>query len=260
MNEYRSPVERAGLLDPGLFHAAAQLDNVEALRMAVENRLRQATRAVEDSDGKLRGLGLAEDDPVVESSRQMLAGLMELERSATKVLERVMKRHPLGEWQRSRVGVGAKQLARLLASIGDPYWNLKDDCPRRVSQLWSYCGERVSDQGVAVRRRKLERPNWSTAAKSKVFLVAESAVRSGKAPGSPYYKFYAERKLATVGRLHVAACAPCGPAGKPAAVGSLWSDKHRDVDAKRVLAKEILRELWVEARRIHLKVSEGVLS
>lgn len=62
---------------------------------------------------------------------------------------------------------------------------------------------------------------------------------------------YDKRKAHTEGRTHAAPCVRCGPKGNPAPVGSPWSDGHRHADALRITSKALLRDLWVEARRIH---------
>jgi len=51
--------------------------------------------------------------------------------------------------------------------------------------------------------------------------------------------------------IHNASCVRCGPAGKPALVGSPLSDGHKHARALRAIAKEVLRDLWIEARRLH---------
>lgn len=128
------------LYSPDLYLLAEELNAIEGLRIATENRLRQATRAVEDKDGEVRGAGLPADSPGVVQTTHVLDGLNKIEKAVVKDLERQMRRHPLGAWQRATTGVGEKQLARLLACIGDPYWNTLHDRPRTVSELWAYCG------------------------------------------------------------------------------------------------------------------------
>ena len=64
---------------------------------------------------------------------------------------------------------------------------------------------------------------------------------------------YDERKGATEGRVHAGECVRCGPSGKPAQQGTPWSDAHRHADALRITSKEVLKEIWREARRIHLE-------
>jgi len=265
------------LHDPALYLLAAQLDAIEDLRKATANRHRMATRDVLDSDGHMRGLGLTEDNPAVKRSATMLDALEKIEHEVILGLNRVMRAHPLGEWQRRTRGVGEKQLARLLATIGDPYWNSAEDRPRTVSQLWAYSGlhvlpatsqcqrdtqhppagggvqptggdpghDKADTQegiaGVAARRSKGQRANWSTSAKTRAYLIAESCLKAGS-----YRDVYDDHKKRASAAVHAVSCAPCkAKAGTPLTAG------HQHARAMRAMSKEILKDLWLEARRIH---------
>lgn len=234
------------LFDPMLALQADILDDLERTRIANENRLRQLTRSAVDSDGEERGFGLDASHPDVARTQGLVDALAALEHSATLNLQRALRSHPLGPWVRAQRGVGEKQAARLLAAIGDPYWNDLHDRPRTVSELWAYSGYHVVD-GTAAKRRKGVKSNWSSDAKMRVFLISESIVKAG----GPWRKIYDDRKADTEGRVHVAPCVRCGPSGKPAQPGSEWSKGHRHADALRVLSKELLKGLWLEARRLH---------
>src|SRR5215210_82503 len=130
--------------DPFLYLAAAVLDDTEKVRMGNENRLRILTTPMNhpDANGRGYGFGLTPEHPDVARLAALVQALEQVEKDATKNLERLMRRHPLGAWVRSQPGAGEKQVARLLATIGDPYWNTLHDRPRTVSELWSYCGLR----------------------------------------------------------------------------------------------------------------------
>lgn len=267
------------LYDPTLYLLASQLDAVEDLRKATENRLRQATRSVEDKDGEIRGLGLPDNDPAVAATRTILEGLKKLEHATVLDLQRAMRRHPLGAWQKRQIGVGEKQLARLLAAIGDPYWNTLHNRPRTVSELWAYCGlhtlphgqtavdtqspltvgnqpaDRAPDQsssdthagGIrgAARRRKGQRANWSTNAKTRAYLIAESCSKQSR---SPYRGVYDKRRAATADKIHDRPCPQCNGAGKTDLIASPWRPGHQHADALRIVSKAILRDLWIASR------------
>lgn len=268
------------LAAPFLALAADVLDDAERTRIANENRLRQLTRTEADADGEERGFGLDESHPDVARLAAIVDMLAKVEHDATLNLARMMRKHPLGPWVKVQRGVGEKQAARLLATIGDPYWNTLHDRPRTVSELWAFCGLHVlpasqpmrdthsalaggdssptggdtgqtqrdthaQAAGVAARRQKGQRSNWSTLAKTRAYLIAESMLRAGNR------ETYDRRKAATEGRLHAAPCVRCGPSGKPAQTGTPWSDGHRHADALRITSKELLKQLWREARRIH---------
>lgn len=191
------------LADPVLALAADILDDLEKVKIANENRLRQMTRSVEDSDGEVRGFGFHESHPDVARLASMVEALGRLEHDATLNLQRQLRKHPLHAWAKSQRGVGEKQAARLLAAIGDPYirpeWTNKDDVtlpegPRTVSALWAYCGLHVlpvgdSDHvtgdpqsrtiGVAPRRQRNQQSNWSEIARMRVWNVADKCKVAG---------------------------------------------------------------------------------
>jgi hypothetical protein len=68
---------------------------------------------------------------------------------------------------------------------------------------------------------------------------------------SPYRAIYDARRAATADRVHETPCVRCGPSGKPAQPGTPWSAGHQLADALRIVSKEILKDLWREAKRIH---------
>lgn len=293
-----APSNHGSLFDPALALAADFLDDVERVRMANANRLRALTRVGTDADGVDRYIGLPADHPVVEKLAAMVQSLVDVEQAATKNLEQLVRKHPLGPWIKGTKGVGEKQGARLLAVIGDPYWRpeiIREDGtvipegPRTVAALWAYCGLHVlpggqcgadapeiraagyragaggdSGQqrddshgilaGVAARRRKGQQANWSTKAKTRAYLVAESCMKQLHSPCkdgrgksneavahvdgcmcSPYRIEYDER------RAHTSVTHP------------EWTDKHAMTDALRVAAKEVLKDLWRAGREWHLK-------
>jgi hypothetical protein len=198
------------LSDPLLNLAAAVLDDLETVRIANENRLRQLTRTETDADGEERGFGLTIDHPDVALLASLVEELGKAEHRAELNLGRLMRRHPLGPWVKSQRGVGLKQAARLLAAVGDPYWNTLHDRPRTVSELWAFTGyhvlrtghgrsnaqpslagsdstsgdpdHRVRDAhpvivGVAVGRVRGQKSNWSDTAKKRAFVVADSCLK-----------------------------------------------------------------------------------
>lgn len=308
------------LLDPALCLAADILDDLEKVRTANENRLRQLTRGgvdderirsgkvasvadlPPDKDGELRGFSLDERHRDVARLAAMVEALKRIEHDATLQLQRQLRRHPLHGWVKAQRGVGEKQAARLLAAIGDPYVNSAKGEPRTVSALWAYAGLHVlpasqyrrdvqgetagraqlpadrtwtdthpfgvgggggdpgrstcdtqsNTAGVAPKRQRGQRTNWSTTAKTRAYLIATSClkqlVKPCQAAGSegqwravhhagcvcsPYRVVYDRR------RAHTATTHPD------------WSDGHSHQDALRVASKAILRDLWREAKEIH---------
>lgn len=223
------------------------LDDIEALRIATENRVRSLTTTEADSDGEYRGLGLDARSPEVATAMAMLDTMESLEKEAVKALQREVRKSPLYGWVKRSKGVGEKQAARLLAVIGDPYWNDLHDRPRTVSELWAYAGYSVVE-GSAQRRRKGVKSNWNDKAKSRTWLIAGSCVK--KLDGS-YRKVYDAAREQYADAVHGTECVRCGPAGKPALPGAPLSLGHQHARALRRISKEILRDLWLEARMIH---------
>jgi hypothetical protein len=232
------------LADPFLALAADVLDDLERVRIANENRLRQLTRTEEDSDGEERGFGLTEDHPDVARLAALVKALADAEHQAELNLKRQLRKHPLGPWVKQAHGVGEKQAARLLATIGDPYWNDLHERPRLVSELWSYCG--YGDAARQVRQRGVK-SNWSDDAKKRAHLVAKSIVKAG----GPYREVYDAAREKYDGAVHATECKRCGPSGKPAQPGSGLSLGHQHGRALRAVCKEVLRDLWREAKRLH---------
>jgi hypothetical protein len=311
-NPRPAPNVRGTLADPLLALAADVLDDLEKVRIANENRLRQLTRSAEDADGEIRGFGLDEGHPDVARLAALVKMLGDAEHQAELNLGRLMRRHPLGLWVKTTAGIGEKQGARLIAAIGDPYvrpeivrkdGTVEPSRPRLVSELWAYAGYHVistpvsghstsgaqlasaadgsgfpagqatpdtqrapvgGDQaghpghrctenhgrstGVAPKRARGQRANWSATAKMRAYLVAVSCM---KCLDSPYRAVYEDARAKYADALHEVACVRCGPKNSPAEPGSPLSDGHKHARALRAVAKAVLRDLWREARRLH---------
>lgn len=84
--------------------------------------------------------------------------------------------------------------------------------------------------GVAPKRRRGQKANWSTEAKTRAYLCATSCIKQAS---SPYRAVYLAR------REHTAVTHPD------------WTPGHSHNDALRITSKAILRDLWREARRLH---------
>lgn len=235
---------------------AAHLDDVEGLRKATANRLRIMTATEPDEDGVIRGFGLDANHPVVRSIRESLEVLQVEEDETVKVLQQQMREHPLGPWVKAQKGVGEKQAARLLAAIGDPYWieggefededgnvTVRQAGPRTVSQLWAYAGLHVDNStGAAVRRKKGVQSNWKTQIKTRAYLVSEACVKAGvrKDPDDETKRVGTTRygTVYLTRRAHTAATHPD------------WTPGHSHNDALRIVSKAILRDMWVESKRL----------
>jgi hypothetical protein len=155
---------------PMLRFQAEILDDLEGVRTANENRLRQLTRSAEDADGEVRGFGMTEEDPAVAQLAALVSSLGQLEHAAVLDLQRAVRKHPMGPWIKAQRGIGEKQGARLLAAIGDPWWNDLHDRPRTVSELWAYCGYHT-----------IKLPTGRGATDTQTTLASRSTFPSGQA-------------------------------------------------------------------------------
>ncbi|APQ42311.1 hypothetical protein PBI_RICH_50 [Mycobacterium phage Rich] len=237
--------------DPTLRVLAEAVDDLETVRKANDNRRRQLTRCEADKDGVVRGHCLPEDSKTIVRLSATLDLLAEAEKQAVRNLEATMATHPLGPWVKAQNGLGLKTIARLLSAVGDPYWNTLHDRPRTVSELWAYAGLAVHD-GAIQRRAKGQRSNWSDIAKMRVWNCVQPIIKNAR---SPYRALYDAAKAGYLGATHTHECKQCGPKGAPAQPGSPLSKGHIDARAQRVVMKAILKDLWIESKRIHEEVA-----
>jgi len=210
----RAPREH---LDADLMLAAATLDDIERVRMSTGLRIGAMER---------------EGAPASDAMLAVHQALKAVEHDATLHLQRTMRKHPLGPWVKRTTGIGEKQGARLIAAIGDPYikdeqtdenGNVTPARPRRgPAELWAYCGYAPEQK-----RRKGVKSNWNAQAKMRAFLIAESCM---KCRASPYRTDYDRARLSWANRD--------------------VSDGHKHNHALRVVAKAVLRDLYLEAKRL----------
>lgn len=228
------------------FHSE-YLDDIESARIAVEGRLRALVQAALGTEQDLSGKKLiaAAESLGVPYTRYapQLTALVSIEHEAELALKRAVRTHPYAKWIKSRKGIGEKQGARLIACIEDPYWNYAEDRPRRdVAELWAYCGY-VPGQ----RRKRGERSNWNPVAKSRAFLCAVACLKTKDGEFGSRYDGYREKYAESV---HVAPCPQCGPKDHPALEGSSLSAGHQHARALRLIAKDVLEDLWEFAQDV----------
>ena len=238
------------------------VDDLEKVKIANENRLRTLTM-----DGE-NGHGMSSDHPDVKRLADIVAALSAAEHQAVLNLQRSMRKHPLGPFVKNSKGIGEKQAARLLASIRDPYWNDLHERPRKLRELYRFCGMDVVNTsaqhsndsplkvgtGVAPSKQRGERVHWSPDARMRLWLIASKCVMVGH--GGPYRAIYDEGRAKYADAVHTTECKRCGPKGKPALEGSPLSAAHQHARAIRLIAKAILRDLWTESKRIHETTNE----
>lgn len=266
------------LADELLSLAADVLDDLERVRIANENRLRQLTGTWEGAFARSpSNEAVARFTAMVRAMKCDSSVVLELtgektrkakgcclEHEAERNLVGLLRQHPLYPWLDAQPGIGEKQAARLLGILADPYMrpeiededgNILAPCrPRKVSELWALCGFHTVG-GDAPRRQKGTKANWSEDARKRTWLVAVSCMKQAK--GTPYRDTYDRAREKYALGLHVRPCVRCGPSGRPALPGSPLSDGHKHARALRAVAKEILKDLWREAKRLHQEAASG---
>ncbi len=218
------------------------LDDTEKLRIMNGNRI----GAIERTYGSSL--------PTLDLSQKALG---QLEHQVRLDICRAWRKHPLAPWAKGVRGLGELSIARLIATIGDPYiatphhWEdgvcVEDEQrPRTVSQLCQFCGvgnpnlKRAKGMTQA-EAFKLGNPR----AKKQLYLIAGSFLKAGNRDVYDAARAeYAERK-------HERPCPQCH-----AIAGDPWRDGHKHMAAMRKVEKRFLRDLWLAARALH---PEGVI-
>lgn len=207
--------------------------------------------------------GLAEE--WLAEPQAQLDGLRKAERTLNATLEAHVRRHPLAAFVERTPGLGYGGLGRLLAVTGSlsRFSN--------PAKLWAYVGMHVVS-GRAPKAKKGERANWARQGRVVCHQIAESMVKLGE---GKYREIYDKRRADVLARPRVgdSAC-PFGhdhvglereqdakgwqrKTGKARVVQCVKTDDeghetsaHVHADAMRVAVKELLKDLWVEWRRI----------
>lgn len=220
-------------------------------------------------DNRVRSQSLTDRDPRIAT---LIEGVGNNEKLAERGLILIFRESGFRDFAKRNKGLGEKILARILGHLGDPlvaspkHWVetpggkekrvLVDDEPylRSVSQLWQYCGHGAPGKRAKGMTQEEALRLGNPMIKKLVFMAAECCMKQKPKEGEEAPRFravYEERKAETEGKLHTTVCVRCGPSGKPAQIDSPWSDGHRHADALRIVGKEILRGLWLEARLLH---------
>lgn len=279
-----APAHAWRVADARLLLLASVLDDLESARIAASNRLRAFTAT----------LGVDPEQPEVVAMRLLVEETQAVEARVAAGLAKAMKAHPLGALVERTKGLGLRQAARLLSLIGNPAWHAVHQRPRRLGELRAYCGMHVvqaggagdghsgSDAlsdcavpGVAPRRRRGQRSNWSESARKRVWLIAAQGLKlrckactaasraaadadgAGWTPPPPtctceregyvLRRAYDDARAKYAAAVHAAPCERCGPAGSPAPAGSPLSASHQHGRALRIVGKAVLRMLWEES-------------
>ena len=215
-----------------------QLNDIEAVRIAQQNRYRSLT-----SDEEW-GQGVDPTGILFERVAAANTQLEAVERHTVRTLQRAMAAHPLGSWVANQPGIGEKTVARLLGVTGNPA------AREMPSQLWAYCGLYVI-AGEAPTRRRGTAGNWNDDARKRIWLVAQGTIKAtgdGNVARSPFRDVYDGARVKYEEATHERECRRCGPSGQPAAVGSALADGHKHARAVRLVMKDILLDMWQYAQ------------
>ena len=195
--------------------------DIQRIRVAYNNRLKRMVR-----DGLVLEEALAETHYGLELRR-----LSDAEDSLAKRFAAYLKEQPIWEDWLSRVrGIGPVLAAGIIAEIGHP------SRFETVSKLWAFAGLAVRN-GVACRRTRGEKANWSPGFKVLCWKLAHSFVLQGGAYRKEYERFKAHEL-----ELH-----PQTPDIKP---GGKFSLAHLDLRAQRKVVKLFLSHLWQRWREL----------
>jgi hypothetical protein len=230
----RSLVAHTARAEPALLHAlighyARQLWDVQRTRIALSHRV-----------GAMKRDGLSEQWrlPLIAAT----ADLAVTEHAIDLQLVRLARQHYLSGWVSQAPGIGLPGFARLLGVTGPL------DRFATVSRLWAYLGMHVDD-GVAPRRRRGQRANWSAQGRVVAHQLAVAIVRVRR---GRYRAAYDRKKAEYLARPRTgpSAC-PFGQAhtnkkGLPVTCGLM----HAHMAAERYAVKLLLRDLWVAWRRV----------
>ncbi len=210
------------------------------------------------------------EDGRVYLSRQNLV-LQSLEADILNYIRALLKQVPIAEWILEQKGIGPTLAGVLISEIDITRCNT-------VSQLWAYAGLHIDvETGSAKRRKRGEKANWNSFLKTKTVKILAECFIKCRSPWRAHYDSYKMRKVnelvpvcqlcngagkitakeeaevqgkelegADTGRTKK--CSNCGGTGGPAPWGR--SNAHRDLAAKRYMAKMFLQQLWIKWRTL----------
>lgn len=242
-----------------------RLDATEVARKAVFAEAKQFRLRVErGGDGQViadihEGVALASLVslvPMVELSAQARALWDDKRNQAEREMERLAKLLPIWPFVEAVKGLGPKGIAIIVAEAGMPLGDY-----RTVSGLWKRMGLAVIDgrrQRKVADRDGAERHGYSPMRRSQIWAVcsdslfraqwrgADEEAGLSARPIGPYGEVYANRRAVTDPRTDATADLPATDPAK-------WSKGRCHNDARRIMTKALLRDLWREWRRVEGK-------
>lgn len=233
------------IVSPAFRFNARLAEDIEKYRKAARNQLRILTLPtdVPDEDGVCRGMGAPLDSPAVAPLVAFLARLDESEKEVKRSLEKSFKKDsPLAQVVADTHGLGVPMVVKLLGVIGDPYIKpaqvdletgelLEAERPRTLSELFAYCGV-----APHTRKKKGVKCTYNPLAQSTLWNMAEAVqkIPAGKSElkdtWTKWKTYYSTREDDK---------------------GKQWTWTHVKLAAHRKVAREILKTLYFEAKKVH---------
>jgi hypothetical protein len=165
-----------------------------------------------------------EDILLVQSMAQLRAPIVEARRALEAKMEELAKGLPVYDWWISIHGLSALGLAMIFGEEGN-LWRYKSK-----SQFWKRMGVAVIDGECQKRvrgKRTEDSQGYNPERRATLWKITFSLLMAQKTPNGPYYQTYQRRRAATEERED-------------------WTPRHKDNDARRYVAKQLLGRLLAE--------------
>lgn len=188
--------------------------------------------------------------PTILASAKARAVWDEIRKPAEKEMERLAKTLPVWPWAEDVRGLGGRTLGMTVGEAGIPVGEY-----RTVCGLWSRFGLGVIG-GIPQRRTKNKELakllKFPPRRRAEIWVVANSLLRgqwrgadeetgTPAQPIGPYGEVYGARREITHQYMVQTSHLPNDDPGK-------WTAKRCDADARRIMTKAFLKDLWVEWR------------
>ncbi len=179
----QNPADPHAVREPGrevdLFRVTYRLvEDLQRVRLSHGNRIRLALPHIPPHINPPRGTPSWE--AFFATSAEILDGE---EKRVLKLAERLLRDDPTGRWLLGQRGIGPA----LAISILGECWPLTRF--KNPAKLWAYAGLAVHE-GQAVRRRRGVRSTWNSRLKTRLWVFAQSFMKTG----GPWRELYDQRK------------------------------------------------------------------
>lgn len=233
-----------------------RIDAEEKDRKAVFARAKAFRLTVEKggegqvSDGAQATIALASLTPLILQNAEARAGWDRLRQDAEKSMKALAEHLPIANWAAGVRGLGSLGVAVIVAEAGIPVCDY-----RTISGLWKRLGLAVIGGERQQRKTGAEAAaahGYSPGRRAQVWSICSDSLfraqwrgadeEAGLAarPIGPYGEVYAARRAHTEPRIE--ATAEDAPAAR-------WSKGRCHNDARRVMTKRLVADMWEEWRR-----------